>query len=85
MQIPPKFGDAESPPPHQNTTCKFMKKMWIQLKSTSPIHIFCSTSMSSLVEKAKDELQAFLEILIPSARSLKKNIEDQKALIKVKL
>jgi hypothetical protein len=41
--------------------------------------------MSSLVEKAKDELQAFLEILIPSARSLKKNIEDQKALIKVKL
>jgi hypothetical protein len=58
-----------------------MKKMY----STSPIHIFCSTSMSSLAENAKDELQAFLEILIPSARSLRTNIEDQKALIKVKV
>jgi hypothetical protein len=41
--------------------------------------------MSSLAEKAKDEVQAFLEILIPSARSLRTNIKDQKALIKVKV
>jgi hypothetical protein len=40
--------------------------------------------MSSLVEKLKDELQAFMKILIIIARSLRRNIKDQKALVKVK-
>jgi hypothetical protein len=39
--------------------------------------------MSSLVEKLKDELQTFLKILILIARSLRGNIKDQKALVKV--
>ncbi len=41
--------------------------------------------MSSLAEKAKDDLQAFLEILIPSAKSLRTNMEYQKPLMKVKV
>jgi hypothetical protein len=39
--------------------------------------------MSSLAEKLKDELQAFLKILIVLARSLRGNIKDHKALVKV--
>jgi len=66
-----------------NSLQKYNKQVHEKIVNTTQIYFlqfifFCSTSMSSIVEKAKDELQAFLEILIPSARSLRTNIEDQK-------
>lgn len=87
MQIPPKFEDIESPPKLQQASswkkCEYNSNLILLGIHTSSF--FCFTSMSSLVEKLKDELQAFLKILIIIARSLRGNIQDEKALVKVEV
>jgi hypothetical protein len=85
MQIPPKFGDIEFPPKIQQASsrkkCEYNSNLILL-----GIHTFFGfASMSSLAKKLKDELQAFLKILILIARSLRGNIKDQKVLVKVKV
>jgi len=85
MQIPPKFGDIEFPPKIQQASsrkkCEYNSNLILL-----GIHTFFGfASMSSLAKKLKDELQAFLKILILIARSLRGNTKDQKVLVKVKV
>ncbi len=72
MQIPPKFGDIEFPPKIQQASswkkCEYNSNLILL-----GIHTFFGfASMSSLAKKLKEELQAFLKILILIARGFER-------------